>query len=254
MDTPQALPLSLPLHLARLAPSQDLHFLVEEDCIVFGGLIQESPDFCRMLEKDYWKKGACNGAILKASAPIAPELQALTVPVGKTRVWVPDEEALDGIDATALYMSGIGEVTWKGALGSKENPLEAVIQRNGVTYGEGQQWIWRHAVDTLMREVSPQEQARVQAARIEAAHTYGKAVLETAAQLRRGDVYGVVVYAAPINGKHRIEELDFEEWEVVGRGYALKALSAAIQEVAKASHDYTIEARVPAKRNPRSLI
>lgn len=240
---------AFPLHLARLQPTQDLHFLIEEDCIVFGGLIPESPDFCRMLEKDYWKAGSCNGVILKVDRPVSDVMQAMSVPVGKTKRWVPDGESLDNIEATALKIAGIGEIGWRGSLGSPDNPLEAIFTRNGVTTGEGNRWSWRDAVNGLMAKASDKELERFSVARIEAAHAYGKAVLETAAQIRRGDVYGVVAYAAPLGGKARIEKLDVEEWELVGRKYALETLKQTIADVAKAAHEITLEV-APAENRP----
>lgn len=244
---------AFPLHLARLQPTQDLHFLIEEDCIVFGGLIPESPDFCRMLEKDYWKAGSCNGVILKVDRPVSDVMQAMSVPVGKTKRWVPDGESLDNIEATALKIAGIGEIGWRGSLGSPDNPLEAIFTRNGVTTGEGNRWSWRDAVNGLMAKASDKDLERFSVARIEAAHAYGKAVLETAAQIRRGDVYGVVAYAAPVNGKARIENLDVEEWELVGRAYALETLKQTLQDVAKAAHEVTLEVTykaTPAENRP----
>lgn len=243
---------AFPLHLARLQPTQDLHFLVEEGCIVFGGLIPESPDFCRMLEKDYWKAGSGNGVILKADQAVSEVMQAMSVPVGKTRRWVPDMESLDNIEATALKNAGIGEIRWRGSLGSPDNPLEAVFTRNGVTNGEGNRWSWRDAVNGLMARMSGQEADRFQVARIEAAHAYGKAVLETAAQIRRGDVYGIVAYAAPVSGKARIEKLDVEEWELVGRKYALETLNQTLMELARATHEVTLETSPDENRQARA--
>lgn len=222
----------IPLHACRLKPEESLKLMSFEDIgfgkvTLLGGLIQERQEECRQLEREFWTVHSGNGRLVRPDSP--PHDFGIRVSMRET--WVPDDEAMENIDAQALADMGVGLVHWYGSaplnlhagyvLGSSDEPVK----------GPGN-WTFREALDELRAAagISRLDPAFYEA-RKAAANRYGKSVISELKKIRSGDVYGVVVYAVSLKSGKLLTDYSHECWGHIGKSYAESALVDAMGEV-----------------------
>lgn len=220
----------VPLEVARIRPELEIRVADAGGYTVFGGLVAEQEAERRYLEKEYWGSGCANGFL----SPRGSVLPDMAVPYGKTKVWQPDADALENIDCQALAAMGVGEVKWFGALGSESSPLHAGFRLMDGDWQQGAHlWSWRDAIEQLMAVAGINvTDPAFQQERRKAAIPYGESVLNEYRKIRRGEVFGVVVYVARPGLTRRHEQFDFEVWGHVGKDWAVQALNEAMANTA----------------------
>lgn len=219
----------IPLHACRLKPELMLKMMSFGDLVLLGGLIREEAAECRQLEREFWTSFSGNGRLVRPDAPP----NALSLRVSMRETWVPDDEAMENIDAQALSDMGVGLVRWYG---SAPYTLYAGYS---LTKGEQnvkgpQSWSFREALEAMMSDagvsrLDPEFRKAQQAA----AMRYGQSVISELKKIRKGDVYGVVVYAISLKKGQALEEFSSECWGHIGKEYAESALVDAMGEVSR---------------------
>lgn len=223
--------LEIPLETARIRPSSNLQVIEDENWLVFGGLVEEGKAVCQMEEQEFFEEGRSNGRLVRVR-PDTPTHE-LSVEHGYGKRWEPDQDALNNIDATTLRILGVGTVSWAGALCSATNPLHAVYShKEGPVQAGSRKWTWRQAIEALMEaEGLRANDETFLATRRKTAIEYGNAVLKQYRCIRRGQVYGVVVYAIKKGSHKRDQDFDLELWGHIGKEYAIEALNESLTAV-----------------------
>lgn len=221
--------IQVPIQTARIQPQMDLHVRQVGDWVIFAGLVPESEAECRRMAATFWDESQSNGKLARKGAIVNP----LAVSMDRYTEWWPDEDALDNIDTTALKNLGVGEIEWHGALFSTKDPLHAGYHRGDGQWRVGDKtWSWRQAIEALMADAGLNEDSEnFMSARIRAATEYGQGVIKIHRQILKGDVYGVVAYAARRSDFKRQEDFDHEVWGFVGRQHARASIIDALDEV-----------------------
>jgi hypothetical protein len=143
-------------------------------------------------------------------------------------VWVPDECALDNIQTNVLDALGIGKIKWAGALGSKTDPLHAVISLDGGNTWQGNFKTWRGAVEELIgKNAGKIDFDSFNRAVIKAAEEYCRGCIETYNSWVNGENYGVCIYAIDRKtGQLRPDLIDHDVWGYIGRTRAESELES----------------------------
>lgn len=144
-------------------------------------------------------------------------------------VWVPDDSAEENIRYLALKKLGIGQVEWRGAAGSQDDPLYAQYSLDGGNTWAGHFRTWHQAIEAMV-EASGRviNQADLKRLMHDEARQYCESVLKEYNDWVNGEVFGVVVYVIDRATGERIDDQDDECWGYIGNSYAEETLEDAI--------------------------
>jgi hypothetical protein len=228
-DMKQLTVINVPMELVSRKPEMNVRLVDTGTHIVFGGLFRSPSWAIQEAEAEFLEPGRSNGTVVKRQQRIE---HLFSIPVGKTKEWLPDDDAMDNIDTQAITSLGLGEVRWFGALLSETEPLHAGYRLPSGKWvvGDGK-WSWRDALDHLLDAASvSKDDPAFRDAQRQASFEYGSRVLNSLRMLRRGEVYGVVAYAFSKSGKY-LSDLDYLSFGCIGKDQALATLSDAINEI-----------------------